>query len=212
MTIPPLTKDTSMKLYYMKGACSLASYISLNEAGLKFEPVQVDHKSHKARDGEDLNVINTKGYVPVLRLDSGEILTENVAVLQYIADQNPASKLAPAAGTLERYRLIEWLAYINSEVHKNFGPLFNPSNADAVKDFARSNLKKRLGWIDNALGSKNYLMGEQFTVADAYLYVVLSWTGHVGIDLNQWPALKRHNARVAARPHVVAARKAEGLE
>ena len=201
-----------MKLYYMKGACSLASYISLNEAGIKFEAVEVDHGTHKTRGGEDLNAINTKGYVPVLRLDNGEILTENVAVLNYIGDLNPAAKLAPAAGTLERYRLVEWLAYINSEVHKNFGPLFVPSLSDDVKNFARGNLDKRLGWLDQALGAKSYLMGEQFTVADAYLYVVLTWTGHLGVDLNKWPALKRHNARVAARPHVIAARKAEGLE
>jgi glutathione S-transferase len=205
-------KESSMKLYYLKGACSLASYISLTEAGIRFEGVEVDHGTHKTRDGEDLNAVNTKGYVPVLRLDNGEILTENVAVLNYIGDLNPAAKLAAPAGTLERYRLIEWLAYINSEVHKNFGPLFDPSSSKDVKDFARSNLKKRLAWLDNALGSKSYLMGEQFTVADAYLYVVLTWTGHVGIDLDQWAALKRHNGRVASRPHVIAARKAEGLE
>lgn len=201
-----------MKLYYMKGACSLASYISLTEAGIKFEAAEVEHGTHKTRDGEDLNAINTKGYVPVLRLDNGEILTENVAVLNYIGDLNPAAKLAPPAGTLERYRLVEWLAYINSEVHKNFGPLFVPSISDEVKRFARSNLNIRLGWLDKALGSKTYLLGEQFTVADAYLYVVLTWTGHVGVDLGQWPALKRHNERVAARPHVIAARKAEGLQ
>ena len=201
-----------MKLYYMKGACSLASYISLTEAGIKFEATEVEHGTHKTRDGEDLNAINTKGYVPVLRLDNGEILTENVAVLNYIADLNPAAKLAPPAGTLERYRLVEWLAYINSEVHKNFGPLFGPSISEEVKQFARGNLKIRLGWLDDALGSKTYLMGEQFTVADAYLYVVLTWTSHVGIDLSQWASLKRHNERVAARPQVIAARKAEGLE
>ena len=200
-----------MKLYYMKGACSLASYISLNEAGIKFEPVKVDHKTHKLADGEDFNAINTKGYVPALRLDSGEILTENVAVLQYIADRNPGAQLAPVAGTLERYRLVELLAYINSEVHKNFGPLFDPSASNDVKSFATGNLKKRLDWLDKALGSKNYLMGARFTVADAYLYVVLTWTAHVGLDLGQWPALKRHNERVGARPHVIAARKAEGL-
>jgi glutathione S-transferase len=200
-----------MKLYYMKGACSLASYISLNEAGLKFEPVHVDHESHKTRDGKDLNAINTKDYVPVLGLDNGEILTENVAVLQYIADLNPASKLAPAAGTLERYRLIEWLAYINSEVHKNFGPLFNAAASEEIKQYARDNLKKRVDWLEKSLGSKTFLMGEQFTVADAYLFVVLGWTSHVSIDLGQWPALKRHNERVGARPHVIAAMKAEGL-
>jgi glutathione S-transferase len=200
-----------MKLYYMKGACSLASYISLNEAGIKFEAVEINHQTHKTRGGEDLNAINSKDYVPVLRLDNGEILTENVAVLQYIADLNPAAKLAPAAGTFERYRLLEHLAYINSELHKNFGPLFNPSSSEDIKNFARANLKTRLDWLDKALGSKTFLMGEQFTVADAYLYVVLTWASHVGIDLGQWPALKRHNERVAARPHVIAARKAEGL-
>ena len=200
-----------MKLYYFKGACSLASYISLKEAGVKFEGVQVDHKTHNTPDGEDLNAINSKGYVPVLRLDNGQILTENVAVLDYIADLNPAAKLAPAAGTLERYRLLELLAYINSEIHKNFGPLFYPSLSEDVKNFARENLNKRLDWLEKSLGSKPYLMGEQFTVADAYLYVALSWTSHVGIDLGQWPALKRHNERVAARPHVKAALKAEGL-
>ena len=200
-----------MKLYYLKGACSLASFISLNEAGVKFEAIEVDHKTHKTRDGEDLNAINTKGYVPVLRLDNGQILTENVAVLSYIADLNPAAKLAPAAGTLERYRLLELLAYINSEIHKNFGPLFYPTLGEEVKKFARDNLNKRLDWLEKSIGSKTYLMGEQFTVADAYLYVVLSWSSHVGIDLGKWPALKRHNDRVGARPHVIAALKAEGL-
>jgi glutathione S-transferase len=200
-----------MKLYYLKGACSLASFISLNEAGVKFEAIEVDHKTHKTRDGEDLNAINSKGYVPVLRLDNGQILTENVAVLDYIADLNPAAKLAPAAGTLERYRLLELLAYINSEIHKNFGPLFYPSLSEDVKKFARDNLNKRLDWLEKSLGSRTFLMGEQFTVADAYLYVVLSWTSHVGIDLGKWPALKRHNDRVGARPHVIAALKAEGL-
>jgi glutathione S-transferase len=199
-----------MKLYYMKGACSLASYISLNEAGVKFEAIEVSHKTHKTPDGQDFNTINTKGYVPALLLDSGELLTENVAVLQYIADRNPASKLAPPAGTIERYRLMEWLSYINSEVHKSFAPLFYPVSED-VKQFARSNLNKRLDWLETAIGSKNYLMGEQFTVADAYLYVVLSWSVHVGVDVGKWPALKRHSERVGARPHVIASLKAEGL-
>ena len=200
-----------MKLYYMKGACSLASYISLNEAGVKFEAIQVDHKTHKTLDGADFNAINTKGYVPALRLDNGELLTENVAVLQYIADRNPASKLAPAAGTMERYRLMEWLSYINSEIHKSFGPLFAPAVSEDVKQFARDNLTKRVDWLEKALGAKTYLMGEQFTVADAYLYVVLGWSSHVGVDLGKWPTLKRHNERVGARPHVIAALKGEGL-
>jgi glutathione S-transferase len=200
-----------MKLYYMKGACSLASYISLNEAGIKFEAIEVNHKTHKTADGQDFNAINTKGYVPALRLDNGELLTENVAVLQYIADLNPASKLAPPAGTLERYRLMEWLSYINSEVHKSYGPLFSPDASEDVKQFARANLTKRVDWLEKALGSKTFLMGEQFTVADAYLYVVLSWSGQVGVDLTRWPQLKRHNERVASRPHVIAALKAEHL-
>src|SRR5580693_8743925 len=153
-----------MKLYYMTGACSLASYIALNEAGIKFEAIKVDHKTHRTPDGADFNAINTKGYVPALLLDSGELLTENVAVLQYIADLNPASRLAPAAGTIERYRLMEWLSYINSEIHKSFGPLFYPSVSEDVKKFARDNLKKRVDWLEKALGAKNFLMGEQFTV------------------------------------------------
>jgi glutathione S-transferase len=201
-----------MKLYYMKGACSLASYISLKEAGIGFEAAEIDHKTRKTHDGEDLDTINTKGYVPILKLDNGEILTENVAVLSYIADLNPAAELAPAAGTLGRYRLLELLAYINSEIHKNFTPLFNTSSSEDMKNFARANLKKRLHWLDNALGSKTFLMGDQFTVADAYLYVVLTWAGHVGIDLSKWPTLKRHNERIGARPYVIAARKAEGLK
>ncbi|HSY07166.1 MAG TPA: glutathione transferase GstA [Steroidobacteraceae bacterium] len=201
-----------MKLYYLTGACSLASYISLNEAGIKFEAVSVDRKNRRTADGEDFNTINTKGYVPALRLDNGELLTENVAVLQYIADLNPAAKLAPAAGTLERYRLVEWLAYINSEIHKTFAPLFNPAASEDMKKFARVNLTKRVDWLQNALGTKNFLMGEQFTVADAYLFVVLGWFGRVGIDLGQWPALKRFHERVGSRPQVIAALKAEGLK
>lgn len=200
-----------MKLYYMKGACSLASFISLKEAGISFEAVEVDHKSHRTQGGEDLNAINSKGYVPVLRLDNGEILTENVAVLQYIADRRPEARLAPLPGTMERYRLVELLAYINSEIHKNFGPLFNPANSDDVKNFARGNLEKRLGWLNTAIGSKEFLLGEQFTVADAYLYVVLSWTARVGVDLAQWPMLKQFSERVGSRPHVIGALKAEGL-
>jgi glutathione S-transferase len=200
-----------MKLYYMKGACSLASYISLNEARITFDAVEVDHETHKTRDGEDLNAINGKGYVPVLRLDNGETLTENVAVLSYIGDLNPAAKLAPPVGTFDRFRLLESLAYIASEVHKNFGPLFDSKVSEEVKRFARGNLNKRLAWLEKALGTKPFLLGTQFCVADAYLYVVLSWTSRVGIDLAQWPNLKAHNERVGGRPSVVAALNAEGL-
>jgi glutathione S-transferase len=199
-----------MKLYYLTGACSLASAISLLEAGLKFELVKVDRKTRKAADGLDYNEVNPKGYVPALTLDNGETLTENVAVLQYVADRNPAAKLAPPAGTLERYRLVEWLAFISTEIHKSFSPLFRDVH-ESVKEYARNNLTKRLDYAERALGSKPYLMGEQYTVADAYLYVVLGWGAHVNVDIGRWPALKRLHERVGARPHTLEALKSEGL-
>lgn len=200
-----------MKLYYMTGTCSLASIISLREAGLKFEAVKVDRKTRKAADGLDYLEVNPKGYVPALTLDNGETLTENSAVLQYIADRNPAAKLAPPAGTLERYRLIEWLGFINSEIHKGFSPLFRADAPEAFREYARNNLMARLDYGERALGSKSYLMGEQFTVADAYLYVVLGWGTRVNIDIGRWPQLKRLHERVGARPHTIEALKSEGL-
>lgn len=200
-----------MKLYYLTGACSLASAIALREAGLKFELVKVDRKTRKAADGLDFNEVNPKGYVPALTLDNGETLTENTAVLQYIADRNPAAKLAPPAGTMERYRLIEWLGFLNSEIHKNFSPLFRAEAHEAVKEYARNNLTARLDYTQRALGSKSYLMGEQFTVADAYLYVLLGWGAHVNVDIGRWPQLKRLHERVGARPHTLEALKSEGL-
>lgn len=200
-----------MKLYYLTGACSLASNIALREAGLKFELVKVDRKTKKAADGLDFTEVNPKGYVPALTLDNGEVLTENVVVLQYIADRNPAAKLAPAAGTLERYRLMEWLSFINSEIHKSFSPLFRQDAPEGAKEYARKNITARLEYLQRALGSGNFVMGEQFTVADAYLFTVLGWGGHVGIDLGQWPQLKRFHERVGARPNVIAALQSEGL-
>ena len=200
-----------MKLYTLPGACSLAPNISLREAGIKFDLVTVSHRTHKTPDGVDLNEINPKGYVPVLVLDSGERLTENAALLQYIADLNPAAKLAPPAGTIERYRLAEWLAYINSEIHKSFSPLFAPHASEDMKQYARANLTKRVGWLAGQLGSKPYLLGEQFTVADAYLFVTLSWSRHVAFDLSPWPNLKAFQDRVAARPSTIEAMTAEGL-
>jgi glutathione S-transferase len=200
-----------MKLYYRAGACSLASVISLFEAGLKAQLVKVDRATGRAEDGLDFNEVNPKGYVPALTLDDGQTLTENVAVLQYIADRNPAAKLAPPAGTMERYRLIEWLAFINSEIHKSFSPLFRKDAPEDTKAYMRKNLDKRASWLDRTWGTRSYLMGEQFTVADAYLYVVLGWGPHVGVDLAQWPKLQAFVARVGARPHVAEARKAEGL-
>ena len=161
--------------------------------------------------GLDFDEVNPKGYVPALALDNGDMLTENVAVLQYIADRNPAAKLAPPAGTLERYRLMEWLSFINSEIHKSFSPLFRAEAHEAVKEYARANLTRRLDYAEQALGSKPYLMGEQFTVADAYLYVVLGWGAHVNVDIGRWPQLKRLHDRVGARPHTIEALKSEGL-
>lgn len=200
-----------MKLYYMPNACSLASNIALREAGLKFELVKVDRKTRQAADGLDYKEINPKNYVPALALDNGELLTENVAVLQYIADRNPAAKLAPPAGTLERYRLMEWLSFINSEIHKTFSPMFRAEAPEGAKEWARTVLALRLEYLQGALGSKSYLMGEQFTIADAYLFTVLGWGSHVNFDIGRWPQLKRLHERVAARPHTVEALKSEGL-
>ena len=200
-----------MKLFTRTGSCSLASNISLREAGIPFELVKVSRHDGKTSEGALFTDINSKGYVPALLLDSGELLTENAALLQYIGDLNPAAKLAPPAGSIERYRLNEWLAYINSEVHKSYSPLFYPNAPEAMKDYARGNLTKRVGWLAENLGSKPFLMGEQFTVADAYLFVVLGWAPHVKFDLTQWPNLLAFQARVAARPHVIEALESEGL-
>jgi len=200
-----------MKLYYFTGACSLASNIALREAGLKFELVKVDRRTRKAADGLDFSEVNPKGYVPALSLDNGEVLTENVAVLQYVADRNPAAKLAPPAGTMERYRLVEWLAFINSEIHKSFTPLFRDDAAEDVKQYARKVLASRLDYLNRTIGNRPFLMGEQFTVADAYLFTVLGWARHLNIDLGQWPQLARYVERVGARPQVIEALKSEGL-
>lgn len=200
-----------MKLYYMTGACSMASLIALIESGVKFETAAVDRKNRTTSDGLAYAEVNSKGYVPALRLDDGQVLTENVAVLLYIADRNPAARLAPAAGTLERYRLIEALAFINSEIHKGFSPLFNPSANDETKQLAHANLARRLDWLNSALGSKAFVTGDTFTVADAYLHVVLRWSGRVAVDLATWPNLARYQAALATRPSVLAALKAEGL-
>jgi glutathione S-transferase len=199
-----------MKLYYLQGACSLASFISLLEAGVKFDHAVVDRVTKKTPDGEDYLKVNPKGYVPALQLDNGEVLTENPALLAYIGDLNPAAKLIPASG-IERYRVQEWLSYINSEIHKNFSPLFNRAASDQMKQIALENLDKRLGFIEQGLGGKSYLTGENFTVADAYLYVVLSWRGRVGVNIDKFPKLIAFFDRAAARPQVRAARKAEGL-
>ncbi len=200
-----------MKLFTRPGTCSLATDIALREAGVTFDLVKVSHHTGKTSEGVDFTTINTKGYVPALLLDNGELLTENAALLQYIADLNPAAQLAPPAGTLERYRLTEWLAYINSEIHKGFSPLFLPNTPEDFKQYARENLTKRVDWLAKHLGSKPFLLGEQFSVADAYLFVVLTWSPHVSFDLTRWPNLLAFQERVSARPHVIEAMTAEGL-
>lgn len=199
-----------MKLYLLPFACSLACHIALREAGIDFEPVKVDVRSKKTADGGDFLQINSKGYVPTLQLDNGETFTEAGAILQYIADLKPQSGLAPAAGTVERYRLTEWLSFISTEIHKNFSPLFAPHATEPHKQFAKDMLAKRFDWLQNALAGRDYLLGNQFTVADAYLFTVLGWASVVGVDLSPWPALQKYHAAIAARPAVAAALQAEG--
>jgi glutathione S-transferase len=198
-----------MKLYFSPGACSLASHIALREAGIAFETDKVDLRAHKTSAGGDFYSINPKGYVPALQLDDGAVLTEGAAILQYIADQKPATKLAPVAGTMDRYRLQEWLNFIGSELHKSFSPLFNPSTPDDIRATTRERLEKRLGFVAERLEGKSFLMGENFTVADAYLYTVLGWTQAVGLDRAKWPVLDRYFKRVGERSAVQAAREAE---
>ncbi len=200
-----------MKLYYSPGACSQASHIALYETGLPFEIDRLIKTTKMTAGGEDFMQINPKGYVPTIKLDDGSILTEGAAVLQYIADQKPGSGLAPKAGTMERYRLQEWLTFISSEIHKSFSPMFNKDTSEEVKNYARNNLTKRLAHVETQLANKPYLMGDHFTVADAYLFVVVNWSNIVGFDLSPFPKLKEYMARVAARPAVQAAMKAEGL-
>jgi len=200
-----------MKLYYSPGACSLASHIVLRETGLPFEIDELNAATKTTASGEDFMQINPKGYVPVIRLDDGSILTEGGAILQYIADQQPASGLAPEAGLMERYRLQEWLTFIGTEIHKTFSPLFNKATTEETKINARNLLTKRLAYVETQLANKPYLMGDNFTVADAYMFVVVGWSSHVGFDLNPFPRLKEYIARIAVRPAVQAAMKAEGL-
>ncbi len=200
-----------MKLYFAPGACSLSPHIVLREAGLPFETMKVSTKTKKMDDGGDFLQVNPKGYVPTLELDDGQRLTEGPAIVQYIADKAPASKLAPANGTFERYRVQEWLNFITSELHKQFSPLFNPATPDETKKQQVAKLGTRYDWLNEQLKGKDYLMGSQFSVADAYLFTVLRWSGFVGLELAKWPVLQQYVARVSARPQVQAALKAEGL-
>ncbi|ART47615.1 glutathione transferase GstA [Acidovorax carolinensis] len=199
------------KLYGAPGACSLAAHIALHEAGLTFNYVPVDLRTRQTSDGRSLADLNSKGYVPVLELEDGQILTEVPVVLQYIADLAPEKGLAPPAGVLPRYRLQEWLSFINSELHKAFGPLFMPGASEEAKAQSRTRVLQRLTWVDAQLAGRTYLVGEQFTVADVYLFVVAGWTKFTGIDVQELTRLGSYLGRIAQRPAVEAAMRAEGL-
>jgi glutathione S-transferase len=200
-----------MKLYYTPGACSQAPHIALTEAGIAFEPVAVDLKAKTIAGGEDYLAVNPKGAVPALGLDDGEVLTENGAILQYIGDLAPGSGLLPPLGDFRRYRALEWLNYIATELHKGYGPLWNPASAEDVKQSTRSLLGKKFDFVQGKLRDGPYLLGESFTVPDAYLFVVLRWTQVHSIDLQRWPRLAAYVARVSQRPAVQSVIRAEGL-
>jgi glutathione S-transferase len=201
-----------MKLYFSPGACSLSPHIALLEAGLEFNLERVDLRGGKqTASGADFHAINPKGYVPALELKDGTVLTEGPAIVQFIADLAPERQLAPGQGTLERYQLMSLLSFISTELHKNFGPLFRPASTEDMKEAARTMLNTRLAWVAQQLADRDYLMGTQFTVADAYLFTVLSWAAFVQFDLSAWPVLGAYQQRVAARPAVQRALREEGL-
>lgn len=199
-----------MKLYYSPGACSLAPHIALNEAGLAYDAVKVDLVKHALADGTDFYKINAKGYVPVLELDDGKRLTETAVILQHIADQKPGT-LAPAFGSLARYRVMEWLNFIATEIHKQFSPLWHAETPDATKEKQRATLAKRFAHLSETLSAQPYLTGDTFSIADAYLFTILNWAHKLKVDLAPWPALQHFMTRVAARPQVHATLLAEGL-
>lgn len=200
-----------MKLYYSPGACSLSPHIVLHETGLQHEAILASTKSHQLQDGTDYYSINPLGYVPFLVLDNGDTLHEGPAIVQYLADLAPEKNLAPANGTMARYHLQEWLNFIATELHKGFGPLFNPSTPEDYKPAVRARVLDRLQWVDGELANKEFLMGDQFTVADAYLFTVTGWAQFVGVDISALSNILAYRERVLARPAVQAAMKAEGL-
>jgi glutathione S-transferase len=200
-----------MKLFYSPGACSLSPHIVASEAGIALKLEKVDLQTKLTESGADFTMVNPKGYVPALQLDNGEFLTEGVAIVQYLADQKPAAQLAPAAGTLDRYRLQEMLTYINSEIHKSFGRLFNPAVTEAVRSETVTYLQKRYALIEQQLGVHKFLLGDHFTAADAYLFTVTNWADHLKVDLSQFPKLQAFQKVVSARPAVQQALRAEGL-
>jgi glutathione S-transferase len=200
-----------MKLYYSPGACSLSPHIALQESGLAFEAIAAPTKTHQLADGTDYYTINPLGYVPLLILDDGTQLREGQVIVQYIADLVPAKQLAPANGTFARYKLQEWLSFIGTELHKGFSPLFTPGMPEEAKTIAKTRLNSRLQWVNGELANKTYLMGDTFTVADGYLFTVVNWTKHVGIDISGLTNLGAFMGSVGTRPAVQEALRAEGL-
>lgn len=201
-----------MKLYLKPGACSLSPHIVLEEAGLTYDSEVVNLATKRTASDADYWAINPKGYVPALQLDSGDLLTEGPAILQYLADQVPEKALAPANGTVARYQMQAWLTFIGTELHRSFSPFFNPAAKDDWKSAARANLERRFGYVETHLADgRAYLMGDAFCVADAYLYTVLRWLPASGLDLAPWPNLTAFKARMGQRPAVLAALQAEGL-
>ncbi len=200
-----------MKLYYSAGACSLTPHIALKEAGLAFEAISAPTKTHQLPDGSDYYLVNPLGYVPLLVLDDGSQLRETAAIIQYIADLVPEKDLAPANGSFARYKLQEWLHFIGTELHKGFAPLFNPATPAELKPAIIARLQERLAFTDSELAGKTYVMGDTFTVADGYLFNITNWSRLVGVDLSGYANLLAIRARIAARPAVIEAMKAEGL-
>ena len=200
-----------MKLYFSPGACSLSPHIVLREAGLQFTLDKVDLRTKQTADGLDFRAINSKGYVPALETDSGQILTEGPAIVQYLADRAPDKLLAPAPGTMERYQMVSWLNFIGTEIHKNYAPFFKPDASDDLKAYAAGNLTLRYGYVEKMLEGRDYLGGERFSVADVYLFVITNWAGHIKFDLSAFPNLQAFQKRIAARPAVQQALRAEGL-
>jgi glutathione S-transferase len=202
-----------MKLYYAPGSCSMASHIVLEELGTPYECVSVDLRdpARKTSSGENYASVNLKGYVPSLKLETGEVLSENTALLAWLGEQDSSHRLMPPAGTMTNFRVREWLGFLSTELHKNCSPLFQPGTPEGTIQFQRELLAKRLAYLNGALGSKRYLTGEQFTPADAYLFVILSWFGHLKIDVSHYPNLQALQARVGARTSVQKVLKDEGL-
>lgn len=200
-----------MKLYYSPGACSLVAHIVAHELALPLALERVSMKTKQTETGADFLGINPNGYVPALALDDGQVLLENIAIVVYLANRKPGSELLPGSETLDHYRILQWLSFVSSEVHKSYGPLFHPELPDAAHEAARQQLQKRLGYIEQTLSAQPYLTGEHFTLADIYLYVTCNWAPLVKVDLSAFPNLQQFHARVAQRPAVQAAARAEGL-